>query len=379
MPVPGSPFVIHVKSGCDPTRCKAFGPGLQGGKIDQKAKFTVSTREAGLGALSFAIEGPSEAKMSCIDNRDGSCDVEFMPTEPGVYDISIRFAEKHIPGSPFKVSIDGPQTVSTGDFRSVKLYGPAVETLQVYEGIPASFYINVADAGAGLIGVEMTSSEGGAVENYEVEERGDGNYLVTFIPPKQNTTITSKVSFAKNNVPGSPFVMHVLPPVAIKSGNLVMSGDISKKTLSASVPAQFQIDTGKAGMGEIKIVINNPQGKPVVPKLERGVDGKYTITFMPDELGAYKWVNAFKSIILLILIHLSVNVIYAGKEIEGSPFIMHSNPIGDANKCKFVNNAAEKVIFGKKNRLTVDAREAGVGSVTCKILKSSNGQWVLIL
>lgn len=65
---------------------------------------------------------------------------------------------------------------------------------------------------------------------------------------------------------------------------------------------------------------------------------------------------------------------YAGKEIEGSPFIMHSNPSGDANKCKFVNNAAEKVIFGKKNRLTVDAREAGHGSVTCKIIKSSNGQ-----
>lgn len=287
-PVPGSPFVITVKSGCDPSRCKAFGTGLQGGFMNQKAKFTVSTREAGVGGLSFAIEGPSEAKMSCIDNRDGSCDVEFLPTEPGVYDVSIRFADKHIPGSPFKINIEGPQQVSTGDFRSVKLYGPAVETLQVYEGIPASFFINVSDAGAGLIGVEMTSSEGGAVENYEVEERGDGNYLVTFIPPKQNTTITAKVSFAKQNVPNSPFVMRVLPPVAIKSGNLVMSGDISKKSLPASVPASFEIDTGKAGMGEIKVIINNPQGKALHPKLERGADGKYFVSFVPDELGSYK-------------------------------------------------------------------------------------------
>lgn len=357
VPVPGSPFVIHVKSGCDPSRCKAFGDGLQGGQINQKAKFTVSTREAGIGGLSFAIEGPSEAKMSCVDNRDGSCDVEFLPTEPGVYDISVRFADKHIPGSPFKVVIDGPQQVSTGDYRSVKLYGPAVETLQVYEGIPASFFINVENAGAGLIGVEMVSSEGGAVENYEVEERGDGNYLVTFIPPKQNTTITAKVSFAKHNVPHSPFVMHVLPPVAIKSGNLVMSGDISKKSLPASVPASFQVDTSKAGKGEIRVVIANPQGKPLVPKLERGLDGKYSISFVPDELGPY-----------------NVSVLYAGKEIEGSPFILESNASGDANKCKFVNNAAEKVIFGKKNRLTVDAREAGAGNVTCRINKSSDGK-----
>lgn len=73
--------------------------------------------------------------------------------------------------------------------------------------------------------------------------------------------------------------------------------------------------------------------------------------------------------------NFSVNVRYAGKEIEGSPFIMSAAPSGDANKCKFVNNAAEKVIFGKKNRLTVDAREAGDGNVTCSI-KSQNGRQV---
>lgn len=68
-----------------------------------------------------------------------------------------------------------------------------------------------------------------------------------------------------------------------------------------------------------------------------------------------------------------VNIRYAGKEIEGSPFVLQSAPSGDAQKCKFVNNAAEKVIFGKKNRLTVDAREAGDGNVTCTI-KSQNGK-----
>lgn len=75
-------------------------------------------------------------------------------------------------------------------------------------------------------------------------------------------------------------------------------------------------------------------------------------------------------ILTAIAFHLhvfSVSIRYAGKEIEGSPFALTSAPSGDANKCKFVNNAAEKVIFGKKNRLTVDAREAGDGMVTCKI------------
>lgn len=58
---------------------------------------------AGTGGLGLAIEGPSEAKMTCKDNRDGSCTVEYIPLEAGDYDVSIKFADQHIPGSPFKV------------------------------------------------------------------------------------------------------------------------------------------------------------------------------------------------------------------------------------------------------------------------------------
>lgn len=44
--------------------------------------------------------------MKCKDNYDGSCSVEYEPSEPGDYDVSIKFADKHIPGSPFKVPIE---------------------------------------------------------------------------------------------------------------------------------------------------------------------------------------------------------------------------------------------------------------------------------
>lgn len=52
IPVPGSPFVVNVKSGCDPSRCKAYGPGLETGLTNQKNKFTVETKGAGNGGLS---------------------------------------------------------------------------------------------------------------------------------------------------------------------------------------------------------------------------------------------------------------------------------------------------------------------------------------
>lgn len=55
-------------------------------------------RGAGTGGLGLAIEGPSEAKMSCKDNKDGSCTVEYIPFSPGDYDVNITFGGQPIPG-----------------------------------------------------------------------------------------------------------------------------------------------------------------------------------------------------------------------------------------------------------------------------------------
>ena len=71
---------------------------MEGGITNVPATFTVETRGAGQGGLGLAIEGPSEAKMTCKDNRDGSCTVEYLPTKKGDYEISIKFADQHIPG-----------------------------------------------------------------------------------------------------------------------------------------------------------------------------------------------------------------------------------------------------------------------------------------
>lgn len=55
-------------------------------------------RGAGTGGLGLAMEGPSEAKMSCIDNKDGSCSVEYVPYEPGTYNLNITYGGQPITG-----------------------------------------------------------------------------------------------------------------------------------------------------------------------------------------------------------------------------------------------------------------------------------------
>lgn len=62
------------------------------------------------GGLDLAIEGPSKAEINCVDNKDGTCTVTYLPTIPGDYNILVRYNDKHIAGSPFTARITGEMT-----------------------------------------------------------------------------------------------------------------------------------------------------------------------------------------------------------------------------------------------------------------------------
>lgn len=44
VPVPKSPFRVSVTEGCDPSRVRAYGPGLEEGLVNKSNRFTVETR-----------------------------------------------------------------------------------------------------------------------------------------------------------------------------------------------------------------------------------------------------------------------------------------------------------------------------------------------
>ena len=84
-----------------------FVSGCRRGISGQLSKFTIDARDAGDGGLGFSVEGPSKAELNCIAKEDGTCQVEFLPKAPGVYWIHIKYADQHIPGSPFTCVVAG--------------------------------------------------------------------------------------------------------------------------------------------------------------------------------------------------------------------------------------------------------------------------------
>ena len=66
------------------------------------------------GGLSLAVEGPSKTEIKCVDNQDGTCTVSYMPTVPGEYHITVKFADENITGSPFTAKITRKSTCLQG-------------------------------------------------------------------------------------------------------------------------------------------------------------------------------------------------------------------------------------------------------------------------
>lgn len=84
--IPKSPFDVAVGPKKQ-SSIVAFGPGLHSGIVSQPACFVVETNGE-TGALGFSVAGPSQAKIECIDNMDGSALVKYYPTAPGEYGLN---------------------------------------------------------------------------------------------------------------------------------------------------------------------------------------------------------------------------------------------------------------------------------------------------
>ncbi|XP_068442134.1 filamin-C-like isoform X3 [Clinocottus analis] len=385
--VPKSPFRVSVTEGCDPSRVRAYGPGLDEGLVSKPNRFTVETRGAGTGGLGLAIEGPSEAKMSCKDNKDGSCSVEYIPFTPGEYDVNITFGGLPIPGSPFRVPVR-----ELVDPSKVKCSGPGLGS-GVRAHVPQTFTVDSSKAGVAALEVHLYGPTG-VTEPLSITDNGDGTHTVNYTPADDGP-YTVCVKYAEQEVPRSPFKIKTLP--AHDASKVRASGPgLNASGVPASLPVEFTIDARDAGEGLLTVQILgpdgcrrdasvfvedwgrrvwethivkrtipfsihkrgcDPEGKPKKANIRDGRDGTYTVAYVPDLPGRY-----------------TISIRYGGDQIPYSPYRVHALPTGDASKCLVTVSIGghglgigPTIQIGEETVITVDAKAAGKGKVTCKV------------
>ncbi|KAM4721013.1 filamin-B isoform 2-T2 [Rhinophrynus dorsalis] len=342
-PVPNSPFKVGVTEGCFPSRVKAQGAGLTEALTNKRNVFSVVTRGAGIGGLGITVEGPSESKMSCKDNKDGSCSVEYTPYAPGDYDVNITYGGEHIPGSPFRVPVK-----DVVDPSKVKIAGPGLGTA-VRAKIPQQFTVDTSKAGIAPLKVLVTGPRG-IVEPVDIADNGDGTHTVSYTPTLEGP-YTVSVQYADEEIPRSPFKVKVLP--TYDASKVTASGPgLSTQGVPASLPVNFAIDAKDAGQGPLSVQITDQEGKPKKAQILDNKDGTYAVSYIPDKTGRY---------------HVAVK--YGGDDIPYSPYRIRATPCGDASKCTAAGPGIQAAVkTGEEVGFVVDATTAGKGKVSCSIL-----------
>uniref|UniRef100_A0A8C2HTS7 Filamin C, gamma a (actin binding protein 280) n=1 Tax=Cyprinus carpio TaxID=7962 RepID=A0A8C2HTS7_CYPCA len=328
--VPKSPFKVSVVEGCDPTRVRAYGPGLEGGLVNKPNCFTLF------------ISHSSEAKMFCKDNKDGSCSVEYMPFTAGDYDINITYGGHPIPGSPFRVQVKDVVDVS-----KVKCSGPGLAN-RVTAHVPQTFTVDSSKAGVAPLEVQLYGPKG-TLEPVVVKNNRDGTHTVNYTPAKEGPHTVS-VKYANQEVPNSPFKVNSAP--AHDASKVRASGPgLDTKGVAASLPVEFTIDARDAGKGLLTVQILDPEGKPKKASIQDNRDGTYTVSYVPDMTGRY-----------------TITIKYGGDNIPYSPYNVQAFPTGDASKCLLTESLGPNIKMSEETVITVDAKAAGKGKVTCTVL-----------
>uniref|UniRef100_E1BE25 Filamin A n=1 Tax=Bos taurus TaxID=9913 RepID=E1BE25_BOVIN len=232
--IPGSPFKIRVGEpghGGDPGLVSAYGAGLEGGITGSPAEFIVNTSNAGAGALSVTIDGPSKVKMDCQECPEGYR-VTYTPMAPGSYLISIKYGGPyHIAGSPFKARVTGHRLVSNhslhetssvfvdsltktatipqhsapgpGPTDASKVLAKGVGLSKAYMGQKSSFTVDCSKAGNNmlLVGVHGPRTP---CEEILVKHVGSRLYSVSYLL-KDKGEYTLVVKWGDEHIPGSPY------------------------------------------------------------------------------------------------------------------------------------------------------------------------------
>lgn len=69
-------------------------------------------------AIALTDSQGKDVPVNTIDNQDGTFKIEYTPSSPGTYTVSVFFANSEIPKSPIKVNVE-----SSIDLSKVKVVG----------------------------------------------------------------------------------------------------------------------------------------------------------------------------------------------------------------------------------------------------------------
>lgn len=318
--VPKSPFNVSVKGsplGDGYKKVQAKGPGIEPKgkvKVGQQTHIDIVTQGAGAGQVEVVILDPQGKPNACPCRlqkvNDDKYKCEYVAGEPGKHSISILFAGKPIPKSPFNVNVDPYM-----DPRKVKATGRGLQAAGLRVGDKAGFQISVDDPNNTLkvdpseLNIKLIGPDG-KEEKVNVNKSPEGNLVFDcdYTPTKEGDHRLS-ISMGGENI--RQFEINVAPPSTSK----VVAFGPGLHGGTVGTPNKFTVDTG-GERGTLGFTIDGP-GEAKIECKDNG-DGTANVEWTVSTPGEY-----------------ALHVLSNGEDIPNSPYCAQIKPKADFDEKKF--------------------------------------------
>jgi len=248
-----------------PYRCQVFDwskinlVNLQTtGIVDRPVEFDIDASLAGAGNLEIMVnDGNIPCSVQNCGNRNFRA--SFIPVDPIPHYIRMKFNNRDIPGSPWRVDVRNPAmvTVASNNVQFVPV------------GRVSDFDVRTSTIDGELV-ANITAPSRRTLRANVINMR-NGTHRVEFTPMEVGSHLIELI-FDGMIVPGTPFTAKAYNTAAI-AVSPINPGFVG-------MPVEFSIDVSQAGEGQLEIMIN----KGTVPNQARMVSkGLFSVSFIPRE------------------------------------------------------------------------------------------------
>ncbi|XP_048246439.1 filamin-C-like isoform X5 [Haliotis rufescens] len=318
-PLPGSPYHVDI---IDSNSVTMSGEGLHTAQVYKETWFNLDLHGMDENDLEVHITSPSGSEIPCRLSKKGHvCRAEYTPLEVGQHMIDVYFAGTRLQGSPFVSQAYDPSLVRITDVDKT-----AKKEREI------AFTVDASAAGVGDLDAVVTH-HGRSIHTYR-ETIGDGRYRYTFTPTEVGHYDVN-VKFNDEQIPGCPVVVNVEEQVP----TFITINFRGVEALNVRDRNHFilHMDGHHVDSDALQTRIKAPSGELVPANLVRQSDGDYKVEWTPNMAGRH-----------------SVDVLFAGQQIQGSPFFINVFDINKIRVDNFYNGGLEETAG-----FNVDCSQAG--------------------
>ena len=253
--LPNTPITAKTTLQSDIVKIEVNGNGLHEAKINQEADFVIDGSRAGelYGLPEIKLTGTRcdiDVRMMQLGHNIYRC--TYIPQIPGAYLLSIKWSDRQIGDSPYKVNIgmnsDPSKVTVSGEGIKMGVFGPEIKAM-----------IDTRRAGPGELTAHCMGPQ--KVAFCEFFDHKDGTFTL-YVKPQEPGKHILQIKYNDEHVPGSPFIIRISgPPDASKVrvlGPGICHGVLSK------FKSKFMCETRGAGAGQLTVRIRGPKGKIIL-------------------------------------------------------------------------------------------------------------------